>query len=91
MIGLAVVSLVMLRSMIKAVPEPASAPLGPQRIVGDDSEPIDENETPEQAVANRLQRFSGSGRSLRDELSELVQEDPDTAAGILRNWISHVN
>ena len=31
--------------------------------------------------------FSGSGPSLRDELSELVKEDPDAAANILRAWI----
>ena len=26
-------------------------------------------------------------RSLRDELVEIVREDPDAAANILRNWI----
>jgi flagellar M-ring protein FliF len=32
-------------------------------------------------------RFQHSGRSLRDELTELVKEDPDAAANVLRNWI----
>jgi flagellar biosynthesis/type III secretory pathway M-ring protein FliF/YscJ len=36
---------------------------------------------------NRLSRFNKTGRSLRDELSDLVQEDPDAAANILKSWI----
>ncbi len=92
MLGLAALSLVMLRSMIKAVPEPAPTATGPQRIVASpEGDQEDEEELAEQTALNRLKRFTGSGRSIRDELSELVQEDPDTAAGILRNWISHVN
>ena len=30
-------------------------------------------------------------RPLREELSELVEEDPETAANILRNWIGQVS
>lgn len=32
-------------------------------------------------------RFGHQGRDLRDELSELVQEDPDAAASVLQSWI----
>ena len=46
-----------------------------------------QQESVESVAARRLRRFTGSGPSLRDELSELVQEDPDTAANILRSWI----
>jgi len=92
MLGLAAFSLLMLRSMIKAVPAAASASVatGPHRVVSPESEEGEEV-TAEQAALNRLKRFTGSGPSLRDELSELVQEDPDTAASILRNWIGPVN
>jgi flagellar M-ring protein FliF len=90
MLGLAGFSLVILRSMIKATPAPASVTTGPHRVVSPETETAEE-ETAEEAVLNRLKRFSGSGPSLRDELSELVQEDPDTAASILRNWIGPVN
>jgi flagellar biosynthesis/type III secretory pathway M-ring protein FliF/YscJ len=31
------------------------------------------------------------GPSLKDELAELVREDPDAAASILRNWISNAS
>ena len=30
-------------------------------------------------------------RPLREELSELVEEDPETAANILRKWIGQVS
>ena len=89
-LGLAAFSLVMLRSMVKAVPPPASTAIGPQRVISPETEEA-EGQTPEEAALNRLKRFTGSGPSLRDELSELVQEDPDTAASILRNWIGPVN
>jgi flagellar biosynthesis/type III secretory pathway M-ring protein FliF/YscJ len=42
----------------------------------------------EQDAGNSLRaRFQHSGRSLRDELSELIKEDPDAAANVLQNWI----
>jgi flagellar biosynthesis/type III secretory pathway M-ring protein FliF/YscJ len=34
-----------------------------------------------------LRRSADGGPSLRDELSDLVKEDPDAAANILRTWI----
>jgi flagellar M-ring protein FliF len=36
-------------------------------------------------------RFQASGRSLRDELTELVREDPDGAASVLQNWITEAD
>jgi flagellar M-ring protein FliF len=44
-------------------------------------------ETPAQ---RRLRRLTAGGPSLRDELSELVAEDPDAAANVLRTWIGTV-
>ncbi|HUT10824.1 MAG TPA: hypothetical protein VMY42_10030 [Thermoguttaceae bacterium] len=83
MIGLAGFSLVMLRSMVKA------APAGSQAAATSGAADDDEEEGEEKAAINRLGRFTGSGHSLRDDLSELVQEDPDTAANILRTWIGN--
>ena len=50
-------------------------------------------EEPEQpAAAPRLRRRrSKGGPSLRDELVEIVRDDPDAAANILRNWIGSAN
>jgi flagellar M-ring protein FliF len=82
-------SLVVLRSVARSVPASparskavaagtagAATALSPQT-----SEPV---ETP---AERRLRRFAAGGPSLRDELSEMVSEDPDAAANILRTWI----
>jgi flagellar M-ring protein FliF len=89
LIGLAVVSLMVLRSMVRAVPNVATSEPVQMRVAAE-PEP-QKNETVENVAARRLRRFTGSGPSLRDELSELVQEDPDAAANILRSWIGSSN
>ena len=44
----------------------------------------------EETAANTLKkRFQSTGRGLRDELTELVREDPDAAASVLKLWISN--
>ena len=42
-----------------------------------------------QNVRSRLKRRTPHGPSLREELSELVKEDPDTAVNVLRAWIGN--
>lgn len=86
LIGLALVSLLMLRSMIRAAPV-ESAVAGPPAPTASAGHGEEEKLSAEEVAERQLQRFSGSGASLRDELSELVSEDPDIAANILRNWI----
>jgi flagellar M-ring protein FliF len=83
MVGLAMFSLMMLRSMVRGT----TVAMAPQRAEGPagENEPIPEENTVQ--PSQRLGKFSGSGPTLRDELSELVQEDPDSAANILRTWI----
>lgn len=51
----------------------------------------DEDDEDHESVAfgNSLRgRSSSKGRSLRDELTELVRDDPDAAANVLQNWIT---
>ena len=97
LLGLGMVSLVMLRSMVRSMPEAGvaagansrAASAGPSGHAGAalaaPSEPEEtEKETPAPA---KTRRFAVAGGSLKDELSELVSTDPDTAANILRNWI----
>ena len=85
LIGLALASLLMLRSMIRSAPVATTDARASAAAPG---EPGEEKELSAQEVAQRqLKRFTGSSGSLRDELSELVSEDPDIAANILRNWI----
>ncbi len=89
MLGLGLVSLMVLRSGLRGAPG-ASEPAAVHAHAAAEPEPA-ANEPPEAAIARRLQRLSGGGPSLRDELSEIVQEDPDTAANILRSWIGNVS
>lgn len=88
-IGLALVSLVMLRSMASAAPAPSPTPDLPLPPLPPAAEKQAEK-TPAEAEGKRegrLKRRLGSGGSLREELAEMVREDPDTAASILRSWI----
>ena len=88
LIGLAAVSLLVLRSMVRgAGGAPESATM--QTRLAAEPEP-GEQESAEAVAARRLRRFSGSGPTLRDEVSEMVKEDPDAAANILRSWIGNV-
>ncbi len=82
LVGLAAMSLLVLRATFRAEPaSPAAAPLA----VVPQSEP---DEAPVAAgQASTKKRKLTVGPSLRDELAEIVREDPDTAANILKNWI----
>ena len=88
LICLAFFSLLMIRSMVKSVPGVgvAEAPAAGSRSA---SEEVDK--PAEQTDAPKLVRFGTSGKSLKDELSDLVSEDPDAAANVLKNWIGHVS
>ena len=91
MVVLVLVSVSMLRSVLRAVPaaSPESSAIA-ARIPASESKTVEKEEPVEAAAARRLRRMSGSGPSLRDELSEIVKEDPDSAANILRTWIGQV-
>jgi flagellar M-ring protein FliF len=88
MIGLGAVSLLVFRSMVRAapvaeLPRAESAPV----MAAPASDNLSAGEPEQQEAAARLKRRAKSGPSLRDELVEIVREDPDAAANILRNWI----
>ncbi len=88
LIVLAMVSLMMLRSMVRASPaveEPLGTPVAATAGHAAPRSPKKE----ESAAERRLKKLSGNGPTLRDELSELVVEDPEAAANILRNWIGN--
>ena len=96
MFVMALIGLFMLRGMVTATK--ASSMDGTsealraealQVFAGDQEESkegVDDDE--EEDFGNSLRaKFQHSGRSLRDELTELVREDPDAAANVLQNWI----
>jgi len=89
LVFLGLVSLVMLRSMVRAQPadiRPLPTPLG-SPPAAPQAAATENQETAEAARQRRLKRFGSGETSLRDELSQLVAEDPDSAASILRAWI----
>jgi flagellar M-ring protein FliF len=87
-IGVGLGSLLMLRSMIRS---PAAA-ARPAVAAAEPHAPRLAEETaaePAEAEPGKVlrRRFQSSGPDLRAELREIVQENPDAAANILRAWI----
>lgn len=91
MLCVGAVCLVMLRSMVKSTAMPT--PLAPARAADESVEHprlrLEEEEEELDAEPEKVlrRRFEMSGPNLKQELQELVKEDPDAAATILRNWI----
>jgi flagellar M-ring protein FliF len=96
--GLALVSLLILRSVVRSVPSIQA----PAEVAAEDTNVASSltlvTSIPDEVVLsgdqasgspsrNRLKRKSGNGPSLRDELTSMVKEDPDAAVAVLRNWI----
>jgi flagellar M-ring protein FliF len=86
---LAFFSLLMLRSMIKSIPSTKAAAVQdlPNLAIvsaADEGEPSADEQSP----PKRKRRFT-KGPTYKDELAEMVREDPDAAATILRAWIAH--
>lgn len=92
MIFLGLVALLMVRSVVRSIPmAPAAAlPAASLAAATAASEPEEEEAPADEATAPRLRRFTGTGRSLRDELTDLVNEDPEAAANVLRTWIGNI-
>lgn len=84
-LGVGMFALVMLRSMTRPLPLPpapanASSSL---KIADTDADDDEEAASPASALRRRL----AGGPNIKDELRDMVKEDPDAAANILRNWI----
>lgn len=83
---LAVFALLTVRSMIRSALAAAELSASREEMSAPNLEQENEEEV-EKAPVKTLRRTLEHGPSLRDQLSELVREDPDAAATILRNWI----
>lgn len=93
--GLAVFGVVFLRGMVRAaqvnVPPPAASiedRFSQKEELEEEEKAASNNELMETSASTLKRRFQTSGRSLRDELTDLVREDPDAAANVLKLWIS---
>ena len=93
MILLGLFGLVMLRSMVRsaqqsqAIAPPATLPFIADETRGEKRDKDDQS--PEGGSSPRKRR-SGEPTK-KDELVDMVREDPDAAANILRNWISNAS
>ena len=89
--GLTLFGLMFLRSMVKSAPVTTNptTPLATDAQPGLSVVSAADDEQPEETGAkrSRLKRRLGSGPSMRDELADMVRDDPDAAVSILRNWI----
>jgi flagellar M-ring protein FliF len=90
MLGVAMFSLLVMRSVVKGGPSSAPAPSGLAAaglaIEADETEADASEEPSEERPRLRLKK----GKSLKDDLVEIVHDDPDAAAEILRSWIGKV-
>lgn len=89
----ALVGLMMLRSMVKSIPTPepavalGGATLALDTVDGASGQVEDADSESEGGERPRLRLKKGE--SLKDDLVEIVREDPDAAAAILRSWIGN--
>lgn len=85
LILLASVGLFIFRGAFKPAP---SAPLDTHEVLSRELEITDGDDVESEAAKSerRLKRPTGA-INLKDELAELVREDPNVAAGVLRSWI----
>jgi flagellar M-ring protein FliF len=88
-IGLVLMSLLMIRSLISAPVAVASdlPSILPQAVASTPVETGSAAPDDGQKSKSRWRRKLGAGSNMREELAEIVREDPDTAANILRGWI----
>ncbi len=89
MLGVAMFSLLVLRSVVNATPSdrPAAAAVASPLTLQAD-EPTVNSKDGEPAEPDRPRLRLKKGKSVKDDLVEIVREDPDAAADILRSWIA---
>lgn len=96
MAAIALAGLLMLRSLVKGIPpaDPVTSVAGPTLSInlGDHDAADSGGTNAEKDAAEEVDRPKlklNKGSNLKDELTDIVREDPDAAAAILRGWISN--
>jgi flagellar M-ring protein FliF len=92
MVGVGLVSLFMLRGMIRSPGRSPAVAAATSSLSGDTTTPsltVHQPPTDEEPEPARVlkSRFRTTGPDLKSELHEIVKENPDAAATILRSWI----
>ncbi len=88
LMGLALVSLVVLRSTVQSRAETVAPVASANAAAVAATENEGAEEAGKESKGKKLWKGSDS-KSLREELAELVAEDPETAANILKTWIGN--
>jgi flagellar M-ring protein FliF len=93
MAAIALVSLFMLRSMVKSIPASESMmELDTPSLslhVGETENASNDERDQDEEQAKRPRLKLKKGHDLKDDLTDIVREDPDAAAAILRSWIGN--
>jgi flagellar M-ring protein FliF len=90
MLGVAIVSLLVLRGVVKSAPPgdgTAGTGAGPKLTLHADESAAAASGNADESAEDRPRLRLKKGKSLKDDLVEIVREDPDAAADILRSWI----
>jgi flagellar M-ring protein FliF len=89
MLGVAMFSLLVLRSIVTSKPTDAGAvpAAGAPGLTLHVEEPPAGADASDEPANDRPRLRLKKGKSLKDDLVEIVREDPDAAADILRSWI----
>jgi flagellar M-ring protein FliF len=89
MVGVAMFSLLVLRSVVKSIPADGNTPgaAGPTLTLHADEAAAPVDTQGESATDDRPRLRLKKGKSLKDDLVQIVHDDPDAAADILRAWI----
>jgi flagellar M-ring protein FliF len=93
MLGVAMFSLLVMRSVVKGGPSgaPATAGAAGSTLSIEANEPsAPSDEAAEEPTDDRPRLRLKKGKSVKDDLVQIVHEDPDAAAEILRSWIGKV-
>jgi flagellar M-ring protein FliF len=90
MLGVAMFSLLVLRSVVNGKPNgsPSAAPASTSSLTlpADEAKATEEGDEEDEAGRPKLRLKKST--SVKADLMEIVREDPDAAADILRSWIS---
>lgn len=91
MMGVAVFSLLVMRSVVRGTPtsDGAAAAVATPLLTlpHDDSAKAGHGDDKDEDEPDRPRLRLKKGKSLKDDLVDIVREDPDAAADILRSWI----
>jgi flagellar M-ring protein FliF len=90
MIGVAMFSLLILRSVVNGKPSDVGGGAGagaPGLTLHTEEPKAGSAEAADESESDRPRLRLKKGKSLKDDLTDIVREDPDAAADILRSWI----